>query len=174
MQRAFDLCSGRGGWTRGLEAAGFEVIGIDVEDLGQQIVADVRRLDARPYRGSVALVVASPPCPEFSRWDMPWTRRRNPPPPDLSIVGACYRIAWELRAPIVLENVRGAQMFLGRAKAHAGPYYLWGDAPLPLPAVRQRCKESMSSTWQAERARIPFELALHIGRHFSTKAKAAA
>jgi hypothetical protein len=164
---ALDLCCGSGGWTAGLEAAGFEVIGIDLADFGQQIRADVRNVDGRQWRDCTALVVASPPCPEFSRWDMPWTRRRNPPPPDLSIVGACYRIAWEARAPIVLENVRGAQIFLGRARAHTGPYYLWGDVPTPLPKLKRRHKQTMSSTWVIQRSRVPFALAYCIGAHFN-------
>jgi site-specific DNA-cytosine methylase len=32
------------------------------------------------------LVWASPPCQEFSRQTMPWTRARNPAPPDLSLI----------------------------------------------------------------------------------------
>ena len=117
---ALDLCCGLGGWTRGLKAAGFEVWGFDIDERfranypGDRFYcSDVRIAAAsledlgRVRRGAV--VVASPPCEQFSRWQMPWTLRRNPPPPDLSIWDACEHIARELALPIVIENVRMAQ-----------------------------------------------------------------
>lgn len=40
--------------------------------------------------------------------------------------------------PIVVENVCGAQKWVGRARAHYGSFYLWGDVPalLPIPLKR--------------------------------------
>ena len=174
---ALDLCCGLGGWTRGLKAAGFEVWGFDIDERfranypGDRFYcSDVRIAAAsledlgRVRRGAV--VVASPPCEQFSRWQMPWTLRRNPPPPDLSIWDACEHIARELALPIVIENVRMAQHWKGRAAWHCGSYYLWGSVPALMPTIKHRKKESMSSTWQAERAVVPFDLAYHIGRCF--------
>src|SRR6185295_2262916 len=40
---------------------------------------------------------------------------------------ACFRIARECGCPIVLENVKGAQPWVGRSQANFGSYYLWGD-----------------------------------------------
>lgn len=178
---AIDLCCGLGGWTRGLLEVGFSVIGFDIilfpDYHGQLVLQDVRTLDGRRLRGA-SLIVASPPCQEFSRHDQPWTRKYNPPPPDLSIVEACRRIAREAGAPMVLENVRGAQKFIGRAQAHYGPQYLWGDVPPLLPIFRRKPgnrqahipvnkkKESRSSAAIAERSLIPLELVIHIGRCF--------
>jgi len=31
-----------------------------------------------------------------------------------------------------MENVRAAQQFVGQAKAHAGSFYLWGNAVPPI------------------------------------------
>ena len=45
----------------------------------------------------------------------------------MALFNACFRIAKELGVPIVLENVKGAQPWVGRAKANYGSYYLWGD-----------------------------------------------
>ena len=50
-----------------------------------------------------------------------------------ALFDACFRI--QLKAskaaghyiPLVVENVKGAQPWVGRAKAHYGSYYLWGD-----------------------------------------------
>lgn len=170
---ALDLCCGLGGWAEGLIAAGWDVIGYDVEPgfaasyPGTFICRDVRHLI--PYEGrGVSLVVASPPCQEYSRHDQPWTRKRNPPPPDKSIWEACERIAAEAGAPLILENVRGAQMFHGPADWHIGPYYLWGNVPAiwPKGVKALRNKESRTSASQADRAKIPFELAHYIGQVF--------
>ena len=35
--------------------------------------------------------------------------------------------------PLVVENVRGAQPWVGRAQWHYGSYYLWGDVPALMP-----------------------------------------
>ena len=37
--------------------------------------------------------------------------------------------------PMVVENVRGAQKWVGRARWHFGSYYLWGDVPALMPPV---------------------------------------
>ena len=132
-----DLCCGLGGWARGFLDAGWEVIGFDVEPLpypGKLVMQDVRTLDGRRFRNA-DLIVASPPCQEFSRLDQPWTRPTANPNPDLSIVEACQRIARESGVPLVMENVRGAQRFLGRAEWKWGSRYLWGDGvPLLRPS----------------------------------------
>jgi hypothetical protein len=89
---------------------------------------------------SPALVVASPPCQKYSHMAMPFSRgkregswqrwERDSTFGDFrlnELFNACFRIARQIGCPIVLENVKGAQPWLGRAKAHFGSYYLWGD-----------------------------------------------
>ncbi len=39
--------------------------------------------------------------------------------------------------PLVVENVKGAQPWVGRAKWHYGSYYLWGDVPALMPSAKQ-------------------------------------
>jgi site-specific DNA-cytosine methylase len=91
-----DLCHGYGGWTDGFLAEGYRVIGVDVtqneEYRGEHVQGDVRVLltDLRQRRylkgwygrileemTNAAVIVASPPCEEFSRHQMPWTRARE-------------------------------------------------------------------------------------------------
>ncbi len=137
---------------------------------GQLVLQDVLTLDGRQFR-SAAVIVASPPCEQFTRWQMPWTRARNPPEPDLEPFAACYRIAARAGVEIVIENVRMAQRWMGTARTHYGSRYLWGDVPALMPEPSgERLKESMSSSWQAERAKIPFPLAQHIARVFKPSA----
>ena len=80
------------------------MIGYDIAQRGpippgcRLILQDVRTIDGH-YLSRANLIVASPPCDEFSRHDQPWTRARNPPPPDLSLWRAAERIAREAGRP---------------------------------------------------------------------------
>jgi len=164
-----DLCCGSGGWACGLIELGYTVIGYDIDPQplypGRFIQCDVKLLSGVQWQ-SDALIVASPPCEQFSRHQMPWTRAKNPPEPDLSIVEACWRIQLESGLPMVMENVRAAQRWLGKAKAHVGPYYLWGDVPAVLPfSAKFRKKESYGSKHRLARARVPVELARFVGSY---------
>jgi hypothetical protein len=52
----------------------------------------------------------------------------------------CDGKGWEERyIQLVVENVRGAQPWVGRAKCHYGSFYLWGDVPalMPFASVRK-------------------------------------
>jgi hypothetical protein len=40
---------------------------------------------------------------------------------------ACFRIAHEAGVPLVVENVKGAEPWVGYAPAHYGSFYLFGD-----------------------------------------------
>lgn len=175
---ALDLCCGLGGWSMGLIAAGWDAVGVDVDDRFRLrypgcrfVLGDVRACqDLDDYRTLIDLVVASPPCEMFSRHDQPWTRKNNPPSPDCSIWEACVRIAEAAEVPLILENVRGAQKWMGKAAWHVGPYYFWGDVPALMPAAALRKKESQSSSAKAERALIPIEIATYIGEVFKPTA----
>ena len=35
--------------------------------------------------------------------------------------------------PLIVENVRGAQKWVGRARWNFGSFYLWGDVPALMP-----------------------------------------
>lgn len=170
-----DLCCGRGGWSKGFIAQGYHALGIDIVDQpdypGEFLRLDVRHVSGRSLMESypsAVVVVASPPCEEFTRHMMPWTKRRNPPEPSLEIVKACRDVARNAGLPLILENVREAQRWIGRAQAHYGSRYLWGAVPalMPLPYTGERKKESLSSTARAIRAEIPLFLAEHIARVF--------
>jgi hypothetical protein len=144
---AFDLCCGKGGWTVGLQAAGFHVIGFDLERYpdypGELVIQDILTLHGSQLRNAVC-IVASPPCQEPSYRAMPWKRARKlneegPPHRFIALFDACFRIQREAseaaghHIPMVVENVRGAQKWVGPAKWHFGSYYLWGDVPALMP-----------------------------------------
>jgi len=148
---AVDLYCGLGGWTEGLLAEGWRVIGFDLEEHvygehrypGQLVLQDVRTLHGRQFKDA-DLIVGSSPCQEFSWRAMPWQAAKAAPPPVLGIelFQAQFRIQREACAaagrhiPMVVENVRGAQKWVGRARWHYGSYYLWGDVPALMPMTK--------------------------------------
>jgi hypothetical protein len=169
---ALDLCCGKGGWAAGLIEAGWIVYGVDLADFSKVYPGNFVQANLLTWEGwreipGIRLVVASSPCEEFSRWDMPWTRKRNPPAPSLALVERCRFIAAELGVPIVTENVRGAQRWLGKSRANCGPFHLWDDVPALIPYFGGRKKESYGSARRPERAVVPRDLARFIGQCFA-------
>jgi hypothetical protein len=138
-----DLFCGLGGWAEGFLAEGYDVIGFDIERRpypGQLVLQDVRTLHGAQFRNA-AMIVASPPCQEYSYRAMPWKRAKALPPPSNELFDACFRIQREAgNVPMVVENVCGAQRWVGRAKWHFGSYYLWGDVPALMPTNMPRRK----------------------------------
>lgn len=160
---AIDLFCGLGGWTEGLLAEGYAVIGFDIERHvygehrypAQLVLQDVRTLHGSQFK-NVDLIVASPPCQRYSYMAMPWTRAKAQAAAiradktgrmldDLNeLFDACFRIQREARAsagrpiPMVVENVKGAQPWVGRARWSYGSYFLWGDVPALMPPIRPR------------------------------------
>jgi hypothetical protein len=143
---AIDLYCGLGGWASGLLAEGYDVIGFDIERhvYGEHrypatlVLQDVLTLHGRQFKDA-ALIVASPPCQAYSYRAMPWKRAKALPPPDNTLFEACFRIQREAceaagrRIPLVVENVRGAQPWVGRSRWNFGSFHLWGDVPALMP-----------------------------------------
>jgi hypothetical protein len=162
--RAVDLFCGLGGWTEGLLEEGYAVVGFDIEEHvygehrypGKLILYDVTQLHGSLFK-DVDLIVASPPCQEFSYMAMPWSRakakaaaiRADDTGSELkrltALFDACFRIQREAceaagrHIPMVVENVKGAQPWVGKAAGKFGSFYLWGDVPT-LPATSKAVK----------------------------------
>ena len=163
MLKMIDLCSGLGGASQAMKDRSWEVIRIDNEVVFKpDLCIDVRKFYGFNFK--VDLIWASPPCTEFAREWMPWTKTGKEP--DMSIVKACLKIIQNMQPRFwVIENVQGAVKYfeplLGKPRKIIKPYFFWGHFP-PLGDVKisKRKKESFSSTQQAERARIPYEISL--------------
>ena len=152
---AIDLFCGLGGWTEGLLAEGWDVIGFDIERHvygehrypAQLVLQDVRTLHGKQFKDA-HLIVASSPCQEFSYRAMPWKRAKalGPPLLGMELFAQAARIRREACEaagrwiPMVQENVCGAQKYVGRARWHYGSYYLWGDVPALMPTTLPRAK----------------------------------
>lgn len=155
---AIDLFCGLGGWAEGFLAEGYKVVGFDIERHdygtggypGQLVIQDVLTIDWARFRDA-AVIVASPPCQAYSYRAMPWKKAKALPPPDNSLFEACFRIQREAseaagrHVPLIVENVRGAQPWVGRAAWHYGSFYLWGDIPALMPISLNRRMKYQSS-----------------------------
>jgi len=143
-----DLYCGLGGWSEAFLEEGYDCTGYDIEQHdygtggypGRLVQRDVRSIHGSEFKNA-AIIVGSSPCQEFSYRAMPWSRAKALPPPYLGmeLFNAQFRIQREAceaagrYIPMVVENVRGAQKWVGRAQWHYGSFYLWGDVPALMP-----------------------------------------
>ena len=174
---AIDLFCGLGGWTTGLLAEGYEIIGFDIEQHvygehrypAQLVIQDVLTLHGSQFKDA-ALIVASPPCQEYSYMAMPWKRAKAKAAAiradetgqklaDLNrLFDACFRIQAEAsiaagrHIPMVVENVRGAIPWVGRSRWNFGSFHLWGDVPALMPhTLRVPPKRAMDDLKNGQR-----------------------
>jgi hypothetical protein len=147
--RMLDLFCGRFGWSKAFAARGWECVGVDLIEppeipQGCRFVKmDILEINSgggglwngEPWSNlfTFDFICASSPCEQFSVHGMKHFHP-NPPYPELGI-----RLFEHTRAiceasgvPYVMENVRAAQQFVGNAKHHCGPFYLWGSGVPPL------------------------------------------
>lgn len=180
---AIDLFTGLHGWAEGLIAEGFRVKGYDIVDMSAVVgepkpdhfelfLEDVLTLDGAQFKDA-SLIVASPPCPEYSYMAMPWSRakqiaralRGEADFPQrykgsrtvaelAALFDACFRIRDEAsaaagrRIPLVVENVKGAQPWVGPAQWNFGSYYLWGDVPALMPhTIKREAVKAPGMNW---------------------------
>lgn len=175
---AIDLCCGLGGWTDGLLAEGWRVIGYDIEAHAygderypaELVLKSILALHGAELKDA-HLIVASPPCQRYSYMAMPFSRGRRiaralrgqdefpdgyTGPRTISelneLFDACFRLKREASEaagrdiPLVVENVRGAEPWVGRARWNFGSYYLWGDVPALMPRTLEAQKFNPDGT----------------------------
>ena len=206
-----ELFCGSFGWSAGFLEEGIPCVGFDLEHCDHHgavpegaslVIQDVLTLHGSQFKDAL-VICASPPCTEYSYMAMPWSRAKKIAEDyrsgvrDLkqltTLFDACFRIQREAceaagrYIPMVVENVRGAQPWLGPAKARFGSMFLWGDVPALMPTGKHRKQEADPSwfydnyensarrfgsksrerkAWSAQIARIPPLLSLHIARSF--------
>ncbi len=166
----FDLFCGLGGWSEAFIKEGYRAVGFDIEQHdygtgaypGELVLRDVRSIAGselvKTY-GVPTCIVASPPCQEFSYMAMPWSKAKEKMRKILAepaeqerltdLFNQCFRIQREVSAaagyyvPMIVENVRGAQRWVGRARWNFGSFYLWGDVPalMPIPGKLRQTPE---------------------------------
>lgn len=133
---ATDWFCGVGGMTRGMQAAGFDVVGVDVIRR-PEYPATLHLQDVLDMTGDEVPRSSwdhfSPPCQRFS---LARAGRVADPPTDadLDLLRASIRLRDRRGARFwSFENVRGALPhffpYLGRPQLRHGPFFIWTNAP---------------------------------------------
>lgn len=139
--RLLDLFCGKWGWSVAFAARGWRCVGVDLveyppPDNAEWVPQDVLQLTPEWIQCmKFDFVVASSPCEEFSVHGM---KHFHPHPkyPEMGVklFNHTRAICEASGVRYVMENVRPAQQFVGRAVHHCGPFYLWGNAvPILMP-----------------------------------------
>ena len=161
----YDLYCGLGGWSEAFIAEGYEAIGFDIEahDYGSGgYPGELRLRDILTLHGSelkdATCIVGSSPCQKYSYMAMPWKRAKamvahyadKDHPERLAELNALFNAQFRIQReaseaaghhiPMVVENVRGAQKWVGRAVWNYGSFYLWGDVPALMPMTLKKPK----------------------------------
>lgn len=142
-----DCFCGLGGVSDGFAKEGFEVLGIDIEDMPSKgykhrfMQADVREIDGNNFKG-YDVIWGSPPCRDFSVLGVMYGHKwKRPPDPNfgLSLVNAFLKFIEEAKPKFwIMENVARAKEFIPikpifitnfhKGKKHA----IWGNFPASL------------------------------------------
>lgn len=134
-----DLFAGRLGWSKGFLKMGWRSRAYDlrlpdmeIPEGVEYILQDILTLTAADL-ADADFVTCSSPCEKFSVHCMKHFHPNPKPPVDgIKLFEHARAICEASGKPYVMENVRCAEKFVGRAVNHCGPFYLWGNA---VPAV---------------------------------------
>lgn len=178
--KCLDLFCGRGGWSKGFIEHRYDCTGIDTRDLGYPgrfIKADI--LDWEPDQ-DYDIVLASPPCSEFSvvkrnTATYPYDERIG-----LDLVWRAFYLIQKIKPKWwVLENVPGLGEFLGPPKdkvryakrVGAKTAFLYGNFPdlgFFNEQIKHKAINSHKSGWlpskDGSRAEIPIALSRQMAK----------
>ena len=173
--KVLDLYCGLGGWAKGLIELGFNVTGYDIVDYSEQYPGEFYQADLLNYCAfpMADVVVASPPCTDFSKSSLPSTWKSvQKSPPDIPLALKLFERCFEIISVVkpkywIIENVRGAQPYVGRAVKHIGSRYFWGW----FPDFDVSSKEDVYGKWllppspdrPALRSVIPYSISVAFG-----------
>jgi len=160
--KVLDLFAGLGGFSQAFKDREHEVVRVDIASkFSPDICADI--MDFEP-EGDYDIVLASPPCTEFSKDSMPW----HDADPDLMLLKRTLDIIQKINPEWwIIENVRGAVKWfnpvLGKPVRHVGSRYLWGDFPMfDAKPKYGKWRLPPSPDRAAIRALIPYDLSLNL------------
>jgi len=164
-----DLFSGLGGFSQAFKDRGHDVVTIDNNpEFNPDILADILTMDINML-WNYDVILASPPCTEFSKSMMPdsWNKNRTVNP-DTKLTERTIEIIKRVKPKYwIIENVCGARKFfkpiLGEYKKKVGSRYFWGEFPIfDCKPVYGKWKLPPSKNRPALRSLIPYELSLAI------------
>lgn len=152
--RLLDLFCGRWGWSKAFAARGWECVGVDLMNRcdaevlmptnvryhQRDILTLVKITDLECQFRLFDFVIASPPCENFSTM-----LNFRPPVPypeqGIELFNHTRALCEKRGLPYVMENVAGAQRYVGPSVGHAGSFHLWGNA---VPPLLPKCSKGMT------------------------------
>lgn len=149
-----DLFCGLGGFSRAFRERGHMVVGVDIVPPAD-VISDLSK--GVPIRGRIDVLLASPPCTEFSRESMPWIRTGNAP--SMELVDAAFGAIEDLKPSFwCVENVRGAvKWFKTAPTCRIGSRYLWTN--ILIPSIDHGVAYGKERLWPSkDRARLRSEI----------------
>ncbi|MCD6512579.1 MAG: DNA cytosine methyltransferase [Thermoplasmata archaeon] len=170
--KVLDLFSGLGGFSQAFRDREHEVITLDINpEFNPTICADVLDIEAEDLMryGPFDIILAAPPCDEFSRESMPWTKTGKEP--DLSLALKTKELIDELQPSWwIVENVRGAipyfDRIFGKPYKRIGSRYFWGYFPIfYVPhdiAIGNKWRLPPTRNRKAIRSKIEYEISLSL------------
>jgi len=172
--KMLDLFSGLKGASQAFEAAGWEVVTVDINpDLNPTICCNIEDLwltdEFKSWsKGEFDLIWASPPCVEFYKVSAPWFEEYGKTP-SLELVETAKAIINILQPKYwIIENTKSGmpwiKKLLGNPRQNInGVYYLWGQYPL-FDAKVEANHKALNDTGPQDplrsnkRAKIPLEI----------------
>jgi hypothetical protein len=149
MLTILSLCDRSGEWSRPYEAAGYDVIRVDLQNAVRRDVRLLEWIDVPIYG-----ILAAPPCDHFAASGARWWEEKGEEAvfEGLSVVDACLRAVaiyrpefWALENPVGrLRRYLGPPAFTFDPCEFGDPYtkktLLWGHftPPVPLVSVQAR------------------------------------
>jgi len=171
--KVLDLFSGLGGFSQAFKDRRHKVITLDNEKkFNPDICIDIMKVIPEAFE-SFDVILASPPCTEFSKSSMPktWASvRKYGCNPDTKLLEKTIEIIHVVKPKYwVIENVSGARKyfkpFLGDYKKKVGSRYLWGNFPdFDCKPVYDKWKLPKTDDRPALRGLIPYELSIALCR----------
>lgn len=170
--KILDLFSGLGGFSQAFKDREHTVITVDNNpDFKPDICKDIMKLNKKDFNGyDFDIVLASPPCTEFSKSCMPstWKSVQKGCNPDTLLLQKTLKIIYWIDPKYwIIENVWGSRPyfypFLGKPVKKVGSRYLWGNFPvIDVKPQYGKWKLSPSKDRPALRSLIPYDLSLAI------------
>jgi hypothetical protein len=141
--RLLDLFCGRWGWSRAFAARGWECVGVDLVrpecipercEFVKMDVLSIKTIGPTSFYYGFDFICASPPCEQFSVHCMKFLKKKEHPYPALGIklFNHTRQLCEDSGLSYVIENVRCAEQFVGKAVHHANAFYLWGNSVPPI------------------------------------------
>lgn len=139
-----DLFCGQLGWSIGFASRGWDCLGVDIIEPSKMpnncsfYKMDILAMTPQDLLafGEFDFICASSPCEDFSKTCKGGMACFYPNAPypamGIQLFNHARAICEFYGVPYCMENVRGAEQWVGNAKSHCGPFYLWGSGVPPL------------------------------------------